>query len=239
MKKTLLVLLSVVLATTVDGKSKGAAQPFVEPEKMPNAAYFLPAPPDSLSIEFAYDMHRHIWGKEKRHDSARAQEVVKDAEISAERTLAIYAPIVGQRLDSIATPKLYALLCRVQRDCSSGCRPAKAHFHRTRPYVLLKENTLVKEDEEVLRREGSYPSGHTTYGWTMGLILAELFPDKAQDIMARAFEYGENRVIAGFHWQSDVNAGRLIASVVVARLHAEPEFLKAMDEVKKELKNKR
>ena len=57
--------------------------------------------------------------------------------------------------------------------------------------------------------------------------------------MNRAYEYCENRVVAGFHWQSDVDAARLIASVVVARLHAEPTFLTAMEEVKKEIRKKR
>lgn len=239
MKQALIVLLGISVTLIASGKNSGKREAFVEEKKMPNAAHYLPAPPDSTSIEFAYDMHRHIWGKTKRHDVPRAAEAQADAEISAKRTLDIYAPIVGMKLDSVNTPKLYDLLCKVQADCSHGCLPAKAVYQRTRPYVYLNEGTLVKEDEEVLRHQGSYPSGHTTYGWTMGLIMMELFPEKTEEIMNRAYEYCENRVVAGFHWQSDVDAARLIASVVVARLHAEPDFLTAMEEVKKEIRKKR
>ena len=37
--------------------------------------------------------------------------------------------------------------------------------------------------------------------------------------MARGYMYGESRVIVGAHWQSDVDAGRLVASVAYAKLH--------------------
>jgi hypothetical protein len=53
--------------------------------------------------------------------------------------------------------------------------------------------------------------------------------------LARAYQYGQGRVITGYHWQSDVEAGRLVGSAVYARLHNSEEFLKQFDRVKKEL----
>lgn len=35
---------------------------------------------------------------------------------------------------------------------------------------------------------------------------------------------GQSRVICGYHFQSDVDAGRIVASAVVARLHANDDF---------------
>ena len=46
--------------------------------------------------------------------------------------------------------------------------------------------------------------------------------------------YGESRVIVGAHWQSDVNAGYLYASVAVAKLHTSPVFMKQLEKAKKE-----
>ncbi len=43
--------------------------------------------------------------------------------------------------------------------------------------------TAFPEDEEDLRNDGSYPSGHTAVGWTWALILAELVPDKTDAIV--------------------------------------------------------
>jgi membrane-associated phospholipid phosphatase len=34
----------------------------------------------------------------------------------------------------------------------------------------------------------------------------------------RGFELGESRVICGYHWQSDVDAARIVGSAVVATL---------------------
>ena len=73
-------------------------------------------------------------------------------------------------------------------------------------------------------------------GWSAALLLTELAPECADKILAVGYRYGESRVIAGFHWQSDVDAGRLVASAAVARLHADKTFLRLMEEAKKEFK---
>ena len=41
-------------------------------------------------------------------------------------------------------------------------------------------------------------------------------------------------MIAGFHWQSDVDAARTIASACFARLHDHPDFIADMNEAKEE-----
>ena len=66
------------------------------------------------------------------------------------------------------------------------------------------------------------------------LLLTEINPTHSEEILKRGFDYGQSRVIAGYHWQSDVDAARIQASVMFARLHAVPEFVKELDAVKKE-----
>ena len=58
----------------------------------------------------------------------------------------------------------------------------------------------------------SYPSSHAAAGWAVALVLSELNPDRAEPILKRGYEYGQSRVIAGYHYQSDVDAARLAAS---------------------------
>ena len=48
--------------------------------------------------------------------------------------------------------------------------------------------------------------------------------------------YGESRVIAGAHWQSDVDASRLCAAIGLARLHTSPAYLAQLDKAQTEFK---
>ena len=50
---------------------------------------------------------------------------------------------------------------------------------------------------------------------------------------------GQSRVIAGFHYQSDVDAARLAASAAFARLCAEPQFLEMVQKAKQEIRQKK
>ena len=54
-------------------------KPYVEADALPNALNFYPAPPDTLSPQFMYDMSQYIWGKKMRADSARAALAVAQA----------------------------------------------------------------------------------------------------------------------------------------------------------------
>jgi hypothetical protein len=72
----------------------------------------------------------------------------------------------------------------------------------------------------------SYPSGHTTYGYMGSLILAVLVPERYQEMIARAAEYGNDRIIVGAHYAMDVIAGRTLAIYDLAHLLAnDPAYL--------------
>ena len=66
----------------------------------------------------------------------------------------------------------------------------------------------------------SFPSGHTTYGYMESLLLAILVPERYQQQVARAAEYGNDRIILGAHYAMDVLGGRTLALHDVAQLLA-------------------
>ena len=66
----------------------------------------------------------------------------------------------------------------------------------------------------------SFPSGHTTYGYMGSLLLAVLVPDRYQEMVARAAEYGNDRIILGAHYAMDVLGGRTVATYDLAHLLA-------------------
>jgi PAP2 superfamily len=72
----------------------------------------------------------------------------------------------------------------------------------------------------------SFPSGHTTYGYMGSLLLAELVPDRFQEMVARAAEYGNDRIIMGAHYAMDVLGGRTLATYDLAHLLAnDPAYI--------------
>lgn len=71
-----------------------------------------------------------------------------------------------------------------------------------------------------LSNSPSYPSGHTTYGYAGSLLLAMMVPERYPEMVARAAEYGNHRVIVGAHYVMDVLGGRATALYVMAHLLA-------------------
>ena len=72
----------------------------------------------------------------------------------------------------------------------------------------------------------SYPSGHTTYGYTGAVLLAVLVPERYAEMIARGAEYGNDRVIMGSHYVMDVMGGRTLALFDMAHLLAnDPAFM--------------
>lgn len=106
---------------------------YFEIDDMPNAVEWLPAPPDTASTQFVYDITQYIWGKQQRIDADRAQQAI---------------------------------------------------------------NNAVEEIPEMLE-QFSVPFGMELSKW------------------------GQSR----YHWQSDVDASRLVAAAGYARLHTNAEFL--------------
>ena len=231
MKRTLFLILLLFVALIVYSQEP---LPLLTPQQMPNPIHFLPPPPDSGSAAFAYDQSQYRWGKEQRLDSARLAIAVRDADWSINCICREFSEPFGMTISKEATPAIYWMLYVGLISTDMVGKLPKDFYHRTRPYVYYNEPTIYPQDEEELRNNGSYPSGHTIEGWGAALLLTELNPDRADTILARGYMYGQSRVIAGYHWQSDVDAGRLAASAAVARLHADKRFQRLMKKARHE-----
>lgn len=242
MNRRTLLLVSVALvglrlsAQTTRPTGNAATQPssFLTVEQTPDATVYLPAPPDTSSTAYLQDFARYQWGKGERA-KARGAQARFDCHWQTDSILKGYAPCVGFSITRDGMPETFKLMDMVCNDASHSVRRAKQKYMRKRPYVQFHEHPDNRDDEETLRATGSYPSGHSARGWATALVLAELLPDSADAILTRGYQYGESRVIEGYHYQSDVDAARLAASAVVARLHAASTFQKQLALAKKEL----
>jgi autotransporter-associated beta strand protein len=72
----------------------------------------------------------------------------------------------------------------------------------------------------------SFPSGHTTYGYTESVLLALMVPQRFQQMITRGAEYGNDRIIMGAHYSMDVIAGRTLAYYDIAQMLAgNPQYV--------------
>ncbi|MBR1778767.1 MAG: phosphatase PAP2 family protein [Alphaproteobacteria bacterium] len=242
MKKILTVLFTLSLcvstAACVQTKEALTAGSYLTPEEIPTAAKFMPLPPKPTDPAFRNDKLRYEWGKKMRK-TKRGKQAAEDAVLTQDYLAKIYSEPFGMTISEENTPEIWALLDRVLKTAHECSEKAKSRIMRARPFMQFNEPTPVPEDEEKLRTNSSYPSGHTTKGWAVALVLAEINPERQDEILTRGYEYGNSRVIVGFHFQSDVDAARIITPTMIARLHANDEFARQLQKAKKEFKSKK
>jgi acid phosphatase (class A) len=156
--------------------------------------------------------------------SARWELATQDAVLAFPAAAQTFSCALDLQITEQATPRLYNLLRRTLIDAGRSTAEAKARYQRVRPFVVNQQPMCTPEREDALRKDGSYPSGHSAVGWAWALVLAEIAPDRADTILARGRAFGESRLVCNVHWRSDVAEGRTMASVTVARLHTSPQF---------------
>jgi len=212
------------------------AKPYVKADALPNALNFYPAPPETTSVQFMYDISQYMWGKSMRADSARAALAIAQAATSLDHLVRMFSEPFGMEISAQKTPAIMNVIERGIATLRQVGRVPKKHYMRRRPFDRFNEPTLVPKDEESLRKNGSYPSGHTILAWSMALLLTEVNPTSQDALLKYAYEWGQSRVIAGFHWQSDVDASKILVSAAFASLHNDETFLADMKKARAEFK---
>jgi acid phosphatase (class A) len=92
--------------------------------------------------------------------------------------------------------------------------------HRPRPFA--QHPTLVRP----LFTLGSYsyPSGHASGAEVQARILGKLFPAQARELLKRARQIADSRVVAGVHYASDTEAGLDLGDLIFAELEKTAGF---------------
>lgn len=242
MKKT---LLSVLFLGLLSSQAFAAIPPGNDVTNKPDLYYLknsqaidslalLPPPPEIGSILFLYDQAMYEKGFLLR-GTERGKQAASDADLAAGGVANAFSDAFGFPITKKDSPEIHKLLTNMIEDAGDlATRSAKMQYMRIRPFAFYGVQTCNTKDQKELAGNGSYPSGHTSIGWASALVLTEINPANQDAILKRGYELGQSRVICGYHWQSDVDAARVVASGAVATLHSNPEFLAQLAKAKAE-----
>ncbi|HEY8948410.1 MAG TPA: phosphatase PAP2 family protein [Rhizomicrobium sp.] len=206
---------------------------YLDSTSAPDTTVILPHGPVKGTAR--YEADRKIFLRTRKlKGTARWQMAVNDDDYSDPAVAKDFTCALGVTINPTDEPHLTALISRMGVDLGRAGRDAKNFNKRKRPFLIDKGQTCVPITPE-FAKSYDYPSGHSTYSWGLGMVLAEIAPDRATPILARARAYGESRVVCGVHNASAVDAGRTEASIVIAVLHSSAEFRADVEAARSEL----
>ena len=204
-------------------KGSGYLNGYLNPKQLPNSLALLPPPPAAGSAQAAADMETYKSTRALRN-TPRWTLATQDANLKFPAAAAAFSCALGIPVSQEGTPNLNMLLRRTLLDAGLATYAAKDKYNRQRPFVVTGEETCTPAEQPMLSKDGSYPSGHSSIGWAWALVLVQAAPQNMDALLQRGYAFGFSRVVCGVHWQSDVDAGRVIGAATVARLQSDETF---------------
>ena len=195
----------------------------------PDAVALLAPPPAAGSAEDKFDLEATY----TVHTTATPAEIALGQDEN-KLTIFHFAPAVGTWFVPGKFPKTEALFKEVEAEAKTVTDNAKKFWKRPRPYHLDPArfpHSIEHEDPT----HYSYPSGHSTRGTVFALLLAEIFPEKREAILAKGREAGWLRVQGGVHYPTDIYAGRVLGQELARDFLRSPEFQADLAAAKAEL----
>jgi membrane-associated phospholipid phosphatase len=207
------IALLLLLPGSLFAKAPSTAH-YLAPDSV-NVRALLPPPPDQGTPESRADTEG-VLARQQFRTPADILRARREAMLSP----AIFSDILGPWFDVKRLPLTFALLENAADDAEAISAQAKSVWNRPRPSVQDHDIHPVVP----VPNSPSYPSGHAMRGALWSIILAKLAPENQDRILARGAEIGEDRIIAGVHFPSDVAAGQTLGSMLAVRLLADPSF---------------
>ncbi|MFZ6758159.1 acid phosphatase [Undibacterium sp. Ji50W] len=230
MKKYFNVFLAAVLSIGVVLSPIASAkegQPYITSKDF-DLSKFLAPPPAIDSLKMKEEL-AEVLGLQV----TRTTDMAARAQADAVENIWRFTEVIGADFTLEKLPKLNALFIRVLASEGPITDPAKEFWRQPRPHQY---SDLVKP---VVNRSKSfsYPSGHATAGTLMAVLLANMLPEKKTEIMQRGVEYANNRLIAGIHFRSDIEAGKIAGALIAANLMSRADFTADFAIARSELRN--
>jgi acid phosphatase (class A) len=191
----------------------------------------LPPPPADGSARDKRDL-QIVLEMQKTVTPERMERIQADVEQSVYR---IAGEILGPNFSKDRFPLAGAFFDKVNKDSAVGVRTIKQKYKRLRPFQASKE-VQTPANIAAASQGATYPSGHSTFGAEVALLLAMMVPEKKAELFARGWQYGEQRIASGVAYPSDWEGGHIGATVMVTLMLQKPEFKADFEATKTEVR---
>ena len=244
----MLVLLSAPLALAL------SSEPYL-PKNHIDSIMIVPPPPEPASVQQQMDLDQ-VLAIQKSRTPAQIKRAQTDRDFTG------FATVLGPKFTAANLPVTAAFIRKVTGETSAQVDRVKDCWQRQRPFVVSTEVMPADNAGQVMAiKPGavvnnvapqgpgspckpaatpafsySYPSGGANSGMTAALLLVAMVPEKRNELLARAREYGENRVVLGVHFPSDVEAANSLATVLVGFMMSNPAFVDDLAVARAELR---
>jgi acid phosphatase (class A) len=197
---------------------------FISPADFDFAA-ILGNPPADDSQEHHEEVDRML-----ALQAARTPEQEQRCKSEEKVTPFVFAEVLGPSFNDRDLPLTAKLFREVTRETTQVVDVPKKKWSRVRPPLAdPRIHPCV-----ALEHTGSFPSGHATRGIVWATLVAEIFADERQKLMDRGRLIGQDRVIGGMHYPSDVAAGQKLGAAIARKFLASDTFETEFAKVKKE-----
>jgi len=190
------------------------------------ASFSVPEYPAAGTAEYSRDLDAlHLWQNKRSAGQCAAAESQQFAYISE------FFPEYKDFFDSLpGTDKEF--LYRIYEDAHTVNSRVKAGYKRPRPFL---EDPTLRPCPEVGEIPGyAYPSGHATMAAVFTRLMLAVDPGNAENIRKEGFQAGLNRIIAGVHHPTDIEAGTFLGEAVFDEFMKDGKFSGGVDRLRAE-----
>jgi acid phosphatase (class A) len=191
----------------------------------------LPPPPSETSAAGKRDLQA-IVDLQKNMTPERLAAIHRDLDQSV---YTVAGPALGAKFTKENFPMAGAFFDKVVKDAGVGVGPIKQKYKKLRPFQYSKD---VHTPDDIAKAAGgpTYPSGHSTTGGLVPLILGMMVPEKREALYERGQDYTVHRITSGAAYPSDAEGGHIAATLAVNQMLKNPEFRADFDAVKAEVR---
>jgi acid phosphatase (class A) len=191
----------------------------------------LPPPPKEDSNAGKRDL-QFILDQQKTMTPERMAIIHRDLDQSV---YTVAGPVLGTKFTKENFPMAGDFFAKVVKDAGVGVGPIKQKYKKLRPFQYSKD---VHTPDDIAKVSGgpTYPSGHSTTGALVPIILSMMVPEKREELFARGWGYGINRIASGAAYPSDWEGGHIAATLAVNQMMKNPDFRADFDAVKAEVR---
>ena len=186
--------------------------------------HVIPPPPAPGSAAEQADLD----GVMALQDHPTKQELAH-AEQSVAFSVFTFAETLGPEFNAKRKPRTALFFSQLEATANQAKNFLKETYRRDRPFVAFPSEVRPLVTPEA---GYSYPSGHCTRSWLFALVLAELDPPHRASFFGNAIRVGEDRIIGGMHFPTDMMESRVLAVELHRFLMKDPDFRRDLEQLR-------